>query len=61
MSHWGGLAEERTNLFAGEAGFPVRWIQGGGEWKVATTGRLESPPYVTEFMPEFSYPEVSQI
>jgi hypothetical protein len=30
---------------AGEVDFPVRWIQACGDSKVATTGRLESPPY----------------
>jgi hypothetical protein len=34
-------------LSAGEADFPVRRIEGGGDWKVAATGRLESLPYAT--------------
>jgi len=37
-------------LSAGEADFPVRWIEACGDWKVVTTGRLESLPYVSVFM-----------
>jgi hypothetical protein len=39
---------------AGEADFPVRWMEGCGDWKVTTTGRLESLPYVSVFMPAHS-------
>jgi hypothetical protein len=52
---WGGfdpaVAVGQTFLSAGEADFPVRWIEGCGDWKVATTGRLESLPYVTAVVP----------
>jgi hypothetical protein len=41
---WAALAVRQTFLSANEADFPVRWIEGGGDWKVATTGRLESLP-----------------
>jgi hypothetical protein len=50
MSHGAALAVGQTFLSAGEADFPVRWIEECGDWKVARTGRLESAPYVTEFM-----------
>jgi hypothetical protein len=55
------LAVGQTFLSAGEADFPVRWIEGGGDWKVATTGRLESLPYLTVSKPAHIQPEVSQI
>jgi hypothetical protein len=56
MSHWGGfdvalgwlqavLAAGRSFLPADEKDFPIRWIERCGDWKVATTGRLESLPY----------------
>jgi hypothetical protein len=32
-------------------GFLERWLENSGDWKVATTGRLESLPYVRVFMP----------
>jgi hypothetical protein len=59
---WGGLvvalggfdlalAVGQTFLSAGEADFPGCWIAGGGDWKVATTGRLESLPYLTVSKP----------
>jgi hypothetical protein len=41
------LAVGQTFLSAGEADFPVCWIEAGGDRKVAGTGRLESLPYVT--------------
>jgi hypothetical protein len=41
----------QTFVSAGEADFLVRWIEACGDWKVATTGRLESLPYVILFMP----------
>jgi hypothetical protein len=41
----------QTFLSAGEADFLVRWIKACGDWKVATTGRLESLPYVSVSMP----------
>jgi hypothetical protein len=48
------LAVGQTFLSAGEADFPVLWIEGGGDWKVATTGRLESLPYLTVSEPAHS-------
>jgi hypothetical protein len=46
---WGGfdraLAVGQIFMSVGEADFSVRWIEGGGDWKVARTGRLESLPY----------------
>jgi hypothetical protein len=38
-------------LSAGEEDYPVRWMGDRGDWKVATTGRLESLPYANVFMP----------
>ena len=46
---WVALAVGQTFLSAGEADFPVRGIEGCGDWKVTTTGRLESLPYATVF------------
>ena len=59
---WGGLgvalggfdpasAVGQTFLSAGEADFPVRWIEGCGDWKVARTGRLEILPDASVSMP----------
>ena len=71
MNPWGGLwvalggfdpalAVGQTFLSAGEADFPVRGIEGCGDWKVARTGRLESLPYVTVPNPAHTQPEDSQ-
>jgi hypothetical protein len=55
------LAPPQTFLSAGEADFPVRWIEGGGDWKVARTGRLENLPYATVFTLAHTQPDASQI
>jgi hypothetical protein len=44
-------AAGQTFLSAGAADFPVLSSEGGGDWKVATTGRLESLPYAIVFIP----------
>ena len=57
---WAALAVGQTFLSAGEADFPVRWIEGGGDWKVARTGRLENLPYATVFTLAHTWPDALQ-
>jgi hypothetical protein len=54
------FAVGQTFLSAGETDSPVRWIGGCGDWKVATTGRLASPPYFTIILPAHTLPVVAQ-
>jgi hypothetical protein len=44
-------AAAQTSLAAAVGGYPDRWMGDRGDWKVTTTGRLESLPYASVLMP----------